>query len=643
MMNSDNSLGFTYITTVEELQHWCAKGNYFTGAPLALDCETCVRLEYRTRKGTALDPFTGEIALIIVKERDKHPLVIDLFLLKQEPDYVKTSVPLIIHATRAADYLLGANLKFDLKFLRADLGVWFKKVFDVVIASQMISNATGSKVGRQLGHGYADICRELLNVHITGKKDQRTSDWGIGREGRTLDNEWWLEKLKYAANDVKYLFYIEDIQRPVITNPLPHTALLETNNHLTQTKSWGLGMAKSLELEMQMVPVMAQMEYNGMPVGPKMMTYYQEAVKEQLKDLGAELAEELSLEQTITDIDSGKKRVPDKVLSQLRSPAGLLRIINEALHLKKIDSTQSEILKRLGDIIDTLAKLEDANPEDLAELFVDNDEAELFEELLDLENSDLVTLSPVVKRILEFKKLTKQDGMDLRRYINQSTGKIHANYSQLGAATGRLSCIAKGQRVMVPSGWKNIEYIEPGDFVYCYADYRVPVIKPVLNAWCEGLKEVIELTWKVALPKVGTGTRTSRVSLLCTPDHKIKTTQDTWVEAQDLTTDTQVAFLYRLKSSTDKGYLYGIDGYYLKETDLIGNTGMPRQIKKDLKHHLVSINPAGKTLVYNLEVERYPNFIVGGVCVSNCSTPNLQQQSGRTTLRIDLPKENLFR
>jgi DNA polymerase-1 len=453
---------FTYITKKEHLLSYKESG-YFTGAPLALDCETCVKKEYRTSKGSALDPFTGETALIILKEKEKEPLVIDLYLLKTDPDYHTAVVPYLIDTLESAEYLLGANLKFDLKFLKSDLGVWFKRVFDVVVAAQMISNATGSKAGRQLGHGYADICRELLNVHITGKKEQQVSDWGIGREGRTLENEWWAEKIKYAANDVKYLFYIEDIQRPTLVNPLPHTPLLNTGNYLSNSNSWGLDLGFCLELEMEMVPIMAQMEYNGMPVGKNMMSIYQAAVREELMSTASWLAEELNLEQTVNNLD-GKKRVPNDVLSKLRSPNGLLYILNEALNLKKINSTQSELLKRLGDIIDTLSKLEDANPEDLAELFVDNDEAELYEDLLDLEANDLIALSPVVKGILEFKKLTKQDGMDLRKYINPVTGRIHANYSQLGAATGRLSC--SRPNLQQQSGRTRLEVLIPKNFLF---------------------------------------------------------------------------------------------------------------------------------------------------------------------------------
>jgi DNA polymerase I-like protein with 3'-5' exonuclease and polymerase domains len=443
-MTSNNL--FTYLTTWGDLQQLT---EYCTGAPLALDCETSVRKEWVTKKGTALDPFTGEISLIIIKERDSQPVIIDLLALKQQPDYLEKTVPFIIDTLSAAEYLLGANLKFDLKFLRADLGVWFKKVFDVITASQLISNATGSKVGRQLGHGYADICRELLNVHITGKKDLRVSSWGLGIEGRTLGNEWWFEKLKYAANDVKYLFYIEDIQRRTLTEPMPHTDLRDTHNILSVTQSWGLGMEFMMNLEMEFVPVIAQMEYNGMPTGVNMMTCYQEQVKNQLIETATCLSEELNLDMTVPDLE-GRRRPTERVMTKLRSPAGLLFIINEALNLKKIDSTQAETLKRLGEIIDILSQLEDASPEDLADIFVDNDEAELYEELLDLQSSDLVELCPIVNRILEFKKLTKQDGMDLRKYINPATGRIHANYSQLGAATGRLS--ASGPNMQQQSG-----------------------------------------------------------------------------------------------------------------------------------------------------------------------------------------------
>jgi DNA polymerase I-like protein with 3'-5' exonuclease and polymerase domains len=426
---------FNYITQVNELE--AALGT-LTGGPLALDTETYALPEWGAQ-GSALDCHTGGIALIILLERDQsNPLVIDYFLLREHQSIVNE---LLIDSLGRSEFLIGANLKFDLKFLRKELGVWFKRVFDVVMASKLIGNATGSKVSRQLGHGYADICRELLNVHVTGKKDLRVSSWGIGAEGRTLESEWWLEKVTYAANDVRHLFPIMDIQRKTLTDPLPHTPLLETNNYVQHSGNWGLDMQDTLDLEMEVVPVIAQMEYNGIPVGENTMGYFQRAIKERLLEVGAELSLELNLDPPMKNPITRKLEPSPKAMSILRSATGLPKLINIGLGLQKITTGQAQVLERLLDVIDALSQFEGEDMQDAAaDIFIDQEEAELYDELLELEDSLLDHITPVVRAILEYKKLTKQDGMDLRNFINPATKRIHASYDQLGAATGRLAC-----------------------------------------------------------------------------------------------------------------------------------------------------------------------------------------------------------
>lgn len=418
---------FNYITTIEDYK---AAAETLTDEPLALDTETSVKPEYRSI-GSALDCYTSEIALLILKTRAGTPLVFDLAWLR----YYNYDPSLIANAIARAEYIIGANLKFDLKFLYREFGIWYKRLYDVVIGSKLIGNATGSKVARQLGHGYADICRELLNVHITGKQDLRKSSWAIGLEGRRLDSQWWLDKVTYAANDVQYLFPIMDIQRDVICTPLPHTQLIDSDNH---SEHWGLGMADSLDREMRIVPVIAKMEYEGVPVSKPMMAAFQEAVKQELNRVGAYLSIEFNLDEPHVDEITGELYPTNRAMRKLRSSSGLLSLINDGLKLSKIDNTQAEGLRRAIDILETLSAME--NQAEASEVFVDEEESELYSEFLDLERSALLQLTPVVKAILDYKKLMKQDGMDLRRYINPVTGRIHASYDQLGAATSRLSC-----------------------------------------------------------------------------------------------------------------------------------------------------------------------------------------------------------
>ncbi len=419
---------FDYINTLEGYNSYAlAKAD--DKQPLALDTETSVRTQYRYN-GSALDCHTAEISLLILKERNSIPVVIDLLCL-QCLDYDPAPLAKVI---QSAEYLIGANLKFDLKFLYNEFGVWFKNVFDVIVASKLIGNATGSKVARQLGHGYADICRELLNVHITGKKDLRVSSWALDVSARSLDNEYWKEKLTYAANDVQYLFPIRDIQVRSICTPMPHTALNPTDN---RSDEWGLGMSETLEREMKLVPVIAKMEYTGMPASKKMMAAFQEGVYEEMLAVGTYLCKQLGLDQPI-DLGNGKEVPTNRALSRMRSSQGLLELIQRGLNLKQFDSTQAEGLRRACELLDAFSASTDRQAT-AEEIFVDAEEAELYREFLELENSTLLQITPVVKAILNFKKLVKQDGMDLRKYINTATGRVHCSYDQLGAATGRLS------------------------------------------------------------------------------------------------------------------------------------------------------------------------------------------------------------
>ena len=71
------------------------------------------------------------------------------------------------------------------------LGINLKNIYCTKIASKIARTYTGS-------HGLKDICKELLNVEISKKK--QSSDWG----NISLSKE----QVAYAANDVIYLHEI---------------------------------------------------------------------------------------------------------------------------------------------------------------------------------------------------------------------------------------------------------------------------------------------------------------------------------------------------------------------------------------------------------------------------------------------------
>lgn len=431
-LTKTESIEFLYITTDKDYRK--ILGELPKSVPVALDCETMVRPEYETSGGSALDPHTGRISLIIILPLgyDK-PVIFDLLHLEAS-GYDKE---LLIEYLENSEFILGANIKFDSKQLRGTLDYEPTKLADVIVMAKLISNACGSKAGKAVGHSYGDLCREYLNVHLDGKGSLQISTWSTALESRNLLNEWWVNKLVYAAKDVKYLFQLYDIMYEVITLPLPHSQLTKTGN---TDKKWGFGMGRVLRREFEFISVVADMEYNGLPLSKPLVDAFQEQVVEELNDVAVYLSKELKLDTPQRDWCN--REVPSmKALKTLRSAQGLLDAVQIALEFKKIDNVQAIVLKRMLEILECLSKASGDSDESITlnEVFMDADEADLFQELTLLEESEINSKTPIVEGILKFKRLVKQDGMNLTKYLNVRTKRIHPSYNQLGAATSRLS------------------------------------------------------------------------------------------------------------------------------------------------------------------------------------------------------------
>jgi DNA polymerase I-like protein with 3'-5' exonuclease and polymerase domains len=436
-MTTNQKLKFEYVTTPQQYLDCLRVLGQSTC--LAADTETYCLPEWEGKGGSALDPHTAKISLLILKGKKTIPYVLDILWLEEHQVDFEPLKQLLLNI----EYTLWHNARYDLKFLQSTFGFMPENIRDTMIYSKMLGNATGSKAAQFTGHAYADLCREHLNVHISGKKDLRESTWYLPVSHRNLDNEWWAEKVTYAANDVKYLFPLENILRPAITNPLPNSPLLGSNNNEAE---WGLGAERLLEIELQYVVVAAEIEYRGIGVSKPMLEAYQQEVSQRVKQLGAELCIDLGIEEPILDWTGELVPTPD-TLKKLRSSSGLLEAVNRALKLKQIDNTQKATLTRLLDIIDRLFvdQSEDkegniVGKERLGEILINEDEQDLFSELEMFEMGRLKEISPIIAKIVDFKKYTKQEGMNLLKYINPVTGRIHYSLTTIGAATSRSSC-----------------------------------------------------------------------------------------------------------------------------------------------------------------------------------------------------------
>ena len=423
-------MDFTYVTTIHDYITAC--NTLYSSPRLAVDTETYVLPEWSLKGGSALDPHTGSISLVIIKNDSLPPFIFDLLHLKAL-DY---NPNLLIETLESVKlYQLGINYKFDIKFFMSTFSYLPTKVRCLMVMDYILTNATGSKIGNSRGHSYADLCREYLDIHITGKDTLRLSDWGIPLQYRSIDNPNWLSKLQYAANDVSYLFPIHDILEETICTPLPSYPI---------TQSFGLGMHSVLNTECSIIPIVAEMEYNGIEVCKATLQQYQELVENKINELSVSISTKLNLCTPLVNWE-GSFVIPEKIMKVFRSSSGLLDILQKAIKLEKLPDVQSSTLTRLFNIIDslfsktTIPESGDGHSTSIDDLFINEEESLIYHSLLEQDSSFLLESSSLIKDILTLKQLLKQQGMSLEKYINPKTGRIHSSFHQNCASTGRFT------------------------------------------------------------------------------------------------------------------------------------------------------------------------------------------------------------
>lgn len=141
---------------------------------------------------------------------------------------------------------------------------------------------------------------------------------------------------------------------------------------------------------------------------------------------------------------------------------------------------------------------------------------------------------------------------------------LRGDLNSCGTKTGRC-CIEQHQRVMTVGGWKMIKDICVGDLVYCYDDNGNLQVRKVLNKWNKGTLPLVEVRYQSSGDMhIG--------SLLCTPDHSLKTKHRGWVMAKDLMRE-KVFHLRRSDNHTERGYirprLYGSNSFMEDEQQTI--------------------------------------------------------------------------
>lgn len=206
---------------------------------------------------------------------------------------------------------------------------------------------------------------------------------------------------------------------------------------------------------------------------------------------------------------------------------------------------------------------------------------------------------PFVEKLLEMKKFEKARGTYLAQFAREVVNEKMHPFFDLHIPVSYRSCIAGYEKVLVMRNCKSaplcvpIKDIRKGDYVYCYDDDLNPTIQKVLWQGKTGHREIIRIHWH---------RKGKRGHLDCTLEHKIRLITGKYLQAKDLLTKQRTGKCFVL-SITMQNCIFMPGNQEITKVEILNKS----------------------TDVYDIEVEKYHNFIVNEICVHNSSSmPNFQ-------------------
>jgi DNA polymerase I-like protein with 3'-5' exonuclease and polymerase domains len=228
---------YQLINTDKELIEACDRLNH--EKVLGIDTET-----------TGLDAHIHKLRLIQIASYNHPTIIIDCY--KCNPKLIQ---PLLINDSIKIFH----NAKFDLKFFLA-IGLEInQKIFDTMLAYQLINAGKYN-----LKSSLKEVAKELLNIDLN--KEEQSSQW--------VNKELTKSQLKYSAIDAKILLLLrEKLREEIVT----------------------ANLIKVAKIEFDCVKAVAMMEFNGMLLDLAQWQNILEDTQKRKYELEIELKELLSL------------------------------------------------------------------------------------------------------------------------------------------------------------------------------------------------------------------------------------------------------------------------------------------------------------------------------------------------------------
>jgi len=329
---------------------------------------------------TGLKPKTGGLRLLQLAAPGKPVVVIDLWDLDEEQwDQVRE----FFTASEDREWY-AHNATFDLAWLQQHDIYPEGMVFCTMLASRLLENGIPN-----VRNGLAPACKRYLKVDVS--KEEQASDWSkpdLSESQKT-----------YAANDVRILLQLAQ----------KVTDLLFARRLFT---AW--------RIECRALQAIAHMQLTGLPFNRTKLEELQKHYEGEIERLGAEFLENLDAAMP----DAEKLPRDDDGTFNLRAKAtGHVRLGTKKLAGFNLNSPK-QLVHKLGVLLGEEPKDKNGKPSASRQAL-----------------RSYAADHKVIQLYLAWKKAEKRRQMVVALLDHQDTdGFIRANYLQLGADTGRMSC-----------------------------------------------------------------------------------------------------------------------------------------------------------------------------------------------------------
>lgn len=335
---------------------------------------------YIDTETSGLNPFEDKLRLITVYDGEE-------YLVFNTDNLDKNIIRYIVMLLSGGNCtLVGHNLKFDVKFLYTNSGIILDKLFDTMNAEVIINTNPSDSRFPSLESLVIKYCGVQLNK-------------AIRETFYTDDSEISQEQLFYAVEDVKYL-------------PSIYQKQLEEASRQKHVKV--------LDLENRLLPVVVSMEINGIKLDRD------EWVK--LSQVAAMQSEEIASRLKNILID----KVKDKSILEAFETFGIsvkTKKCQKELEGKQVEGNESILFEELN----LSSTLQVKKILSFLGIQVESTEEK---ELEEYKNNEFISL------LLEYrglKKLVTTYGEKFLENINKKTGRVHSEFNQLAARSGRFS------------------------------------------------------------------------------------------------------------------------------------------------------------------------------------------------------------